>query len=324
MLSPTSAHLQQPEGLPARIVRINDPGTARGPDDLAALAVVEASFGVMVPKATPESVSRARDLAGSLVVPLIETAEGVLAAADVAASADVVRLAFGEQDLAALLGLIPSSGNGWVRRGSRWRQHPLPPGCLARWMVRASGCAITSACRPTSSPPWPTGSRLCSVSTPTRFRLSMRTSRPRRPILRGRAACSRQTVTGSLSSTAPWSTRRFPDGRPSSWLAQAPTSVAMQPPLFIERRSVTHEHVRSGIELTHARDRRGAHLPAVGARLGSSSVTDPSYLRVVKEMRSARRSLMADSLATSRCPSKRCWPRSTASVGTRSAAPSRT
>jgi citrate lyase subunit beta / citryl-CoA lyase len=106
-LAHVAAYLRQPEGLPARIVRINDPGTARGLDDLAALAAVEASFGVMVPKATPESVSRARDLAGCLVVPLIETAEGVLAAADVAASAHVVRLAFGAQDLAAQLGLDP-------------------------------------------------------------------------------------------------------------------------------------------------------------------------------------------------------------------------
>ncbi|GHE89137.1 citryl-CoA lyase [Amycolatopsis deserti] len=90
-------------GHPA-VVRINAPGTPWFTDDLAAVA--DHATAVMVPKAEDPAVL---DAIPALVIPLIETALGITRAVDVCAAASVVRPAFGSIDLAAQLGLDPTS-----------------------------------------------------------------------------------------------------------------------------------------------------------------------------------------------------------------------
>ncbi|MGD6749015.1 HpcH/HpaI aldolase/citrate lyase family protein [Streptomyces sp. BH105] len=88
------------------VVRINAPGTPWAEADLA----VAAEYGcpVMVPKSEdPAALSglAARTAGRCPLIALIETARGVLRAHDVAEAPGVVRLAFGNVDLAAGLGV---------------------------------------------------------------------------------------------------------------------------------------------------------------------------------------------------------------------------
>ncbi|BCL32646.1 HpcH/HpaI aldolase/citrate lyase family protein [Streptomyces aurantiacus] len=88
------------------MVRINGVGTPWYEDDLAVVAGL--TDVVMVPKAqAPEDlVALSRRLPGnSGIVPLIETAGGILRAPDVCAVASVIRPAFGSVDLATQLGV---------------------------------------------------------------------------------------------------------------------------------------------------------------------------------------------------------------------------
>jgi citrate lyase subunit beta/citryl-CoA lyase len=91
------------------VVRINAAGTPWHAGDVAMLAGVAGSLAaVMVPKAeNPQQLAAlAADLpAATPVIPLIETAAGVLRAAAVCAVPGVVRPAFGSVDLAAQLGV---------------------------------------------------------------------------------------------------------------------------------------------------------------------------------------------------------------------------
>ncbi len=99
-----------PDPGPGVMVRINDPRTARGRADLEALAIAGRPVGVLVAKAEEAPVLvLARDMlpAGSPVLPLVETARGVLDARVLAEVPGVVRLAFGHLDLCAELGLRP-------------------------------------------------------------------------------------------------------------------------------------------------------------------------------------------------------------------------
>jgi citrate lyase subunit beta/citryl-CoA lyase len=92
------------DGHPA-VVRINAAGTPWHADDVAAVAAVGGAAAVMVPKA-----ERPADLDGlPAVLPLVETARGIAAAAQVCAVSTVVRPVFGSIDLAADLGVDPSS-----------------------------------------------------------------------------------------------------------------------------------------------------------------------------------------------------------------------
>jgi citrate lyase subunit beta/citryl-CoA lyase len=90
------------------VVRINGTGTSWHEADLAMAADLGAT--VMLPKAEdPEAVATvAAALPGTGVIPLVETAAGVLAAPAVSAAAGVVRTAFGNVDLAAQLGVDPA------------------------------------------------------------------------------------------------------------------------------------------------------------------------------------------------------------------------
>ncbi|MEV0908992.1 HpcH/HpaI aldolase/citrate lyase family protein [Streptomyces hokutonensis] len=90
------------------IVRINGPATPWYDRDMAALA--EHPRTVMLPKAErPHQISDllARLPPGSAVVPLLETAAGVLDARAVCAVPGVIRAGFGSVDLAAELGVDP-------------------------------------------------------------------------------------------------------------------------------------------------------------------------------------------------------------------------
>lgn len=92
------------------VVRINALGTDFGTDDVAALVAEGEPVTVMVPKASAGAeLSRFHDTlpSGSLVLPLVETASGVLDVREVAATPGVARLVLGHLDLAAELGLRP-------------------------------------------------------------------------------------------------------------------------------------------------------------------------------------------------------------------------
>jgi citrate lyase subunit beta / citryl-CoA lyase len=99
-------------------IRINADSAAA---DIGA-TVSNAVFGLVVPKAEPSLLAEVDELltrrereigvaAGQLVLlPLIETAAGLLAAAQIATAPRVVRLGIGEADLTAELGLRPGPG----------------------------------------------------------------------------------------------------------------------------------------------------------------------------------------------------------------------
>lgn len=93
---------------PGSVLRINASGTPWFEEDLA----VAAAHGcpVMVPKATNEMMDLVAAVSPtSHQVALIESAQGVLSAADICAHPSVVRAAFGNLDLAADLGVEPQS-----------------------------------------------------------------------------------------------------------------------------------------------------------------------------------------------------------------------
>jgi citrate lyase subunit beta/citryl-CoA lyase len=73
-------------------------------------------LGVVLPKATPALLERLHDALAAVegtspvaIVPVVETADGVLRARAIASASHVVHLALGEADLCAELGIEPSS-----------------------------------------------------------------------------------------------------------------------------------------------------------------------------------------------------------------------
>jgi citrate lyase subunit beta/citryl-CoA lyase len=90
-------------------VRVNAAGTSWHQADLAALGATGPAL-VMLPKADGADVAAGVLDAlphGSAIVALVESASGVLGAADLARAPGVARLAFGSYDLAAELGVDP-------------------------------------------------------------------------------------------------------------------------------------------------------------------------------------------------------------------------
>ncbi len=88
-------------------VRINT--GPRGAEDLQALAAGAALTGVVVPKATPDALDRLAPLLDDLpVVGLVESATAVLGLPTIAGHPRITRLAMGEVDLAADLGVRPT------------------------------------------------------------------------------------------------------------------------------------------------------------------------------------------------------------------------
>jgi citrate lyase subunit beta / citryl-CoA lyase len=91
------------------VVRINGPDSQWYEDDVAALT--DRPCAVMLPKAASkeEIAGLMNRLApGSCVIPLLESAVGVLEARGICAAAGVVRAAFGNADLAGDLGVDPA------------------------------------------------------------------------------------------------------------------------------------------------------------------------------------------------------------------------
>ncbi|CAB3723852.1 HpcH/HpaI aldolase/citrate lyase family protein [Achromobacter kerstersii] len=90
-------------------VRINDASTSWHDDDLKACRGRPGVAGILLPKA--ESLAQVRHVAqtGLRVIPIIETARGLLNAAEVASTPGVARLAFGSLDYGLDMGLTPDT-----------------------------------------------------------------------------------------------------------------------------------------------------------------------------------------------------------------------
>lgn len=100
--------LREHSGAPAW-VRVNNRPDLLGDDAAMVRELVAAGAapaGVVVPKADPDAC--ATDFGGCAVMALIESAEGVFKVYEVASVPAVVRLALGEADLAADMGMMPS------------------------------------------------------------------------------------------------------------------------------------------------------------------------------------------------------------------------
>ena len=100
------ARLTLRDFLPASVetwVRVNN-----RPDLLADdVAACGGAAGIVLAKAEPGSLAQAASMTSRPLIPLIETAAGLLAAAEMAAVPGVERLAIGEADLSAELGVTP-------------------------------------------------------------------------------------------------------------------------------------------------------------------------------------------------------------------------
>ena len=99
-------------------VRVHDPGSNEMAADLAALPLAKID-GVMLPKARHEddvsachsAIVAAKGPARMPLIPIIESAMGVLNAAEIAGSTGVFCLAIGRFDLSADIGIDPDSGS---------------------------------------------------------------------------------------------------------------------------------------------------------------------------------------------------------------------
>ena len=92
-------------------VRVNDPATARGRDDLAAVAGL--ADAVRLPKVESTGVLDA--LTGAPAYALLESAAGIVNAREIAAHPSVVGVALGEQDLASELGITDEQAMNHLR-----------------------------------------------------------------------------------------------------------------------------------------------------------------------------------------------------------------
>ncbi|MFB4262123.1 HpcH/HpaI aldolase/citrate lyase family protein [Nonomuraea sp. GTA35] len=107
------AYLRARRGTPGAAVhvRVNDPATARGRDDLA--AVGELADAVRLPKVESTAVLDA--LTGAPAYALLESAAGIVAAREIAAHPRVAGVALGEQDLAAELAITDEQAMNHLR-----------------------------------------------------------------------------------------------------------------------------------------------------------------------------------------------------------------
>jgi citrate lyase beta subunit len=97
------------EGGPLRLVRVNAVGTPFHADDVAATAGLELA-AIVLPKAEPDAVAsldHALGGGGPPVVAIVETAQGVRLAYDIAVHPRVVALQIGAVDLGTEVGLEP-------------------------------------------------------------------------------------------------------------------------------------------------------------------------------------------------------------------------
>lgn len=94
----------------ATAVRISAPATEAGKADLDVLESLSDQVAIVVAKADADSLAAvcARLRNGAPVLPLVESARGVLEVGELAAGSATVRLLFGHLDLCAELGIDPS------------------------------------------------------------------------------------------------------------------------------------------------------------------------------------------------------------------------
>lgn len=118
------AFLDTPPGEVGVQIRVNHPRGAEGPRDLAALgghpAIRDGRAGLRLPKVSgPGDVDLALAQLGLAEPPplhcLLESAEGVERATEIARHPAVATIALGEADLAAELGLRGEDAFGWIR-----------------------------------------------------------------------------------------------------------------------------------------------------------------------------------------------------------------
>lgn len=95
-------------------VRINDASTAWHDDDLKACRSFPGVSAIMLPKAEASAQVRHAAQTGVAIVPILETAAGVLNAAEIAATPGVQRLTFGSLDYGLDLGLTPDTDGASV------------------------------------------------------------------------------------------------------------------------------------------------------------------------------------------------------------------
>jgi citrate lyase subunit beta/citryl-CoA lyase len=124
----------------AALVRVNSPLTPQGRGDLEAVAQTRVE-GIVVPKADQEAIAIAAE-AGLPLVALIETAAGVLRAAEIAADPAVAVLALGSIDLGAELGIRDSPDGDELNlarsqmvlaAAAAGKQAPLDGPCMSPW-----------------------------------------------------------------------------------------------------------------------------------------------------------------------------------------------
>jgi citrate lyase subunit beta/citryl-CoA lyase len=126
------------------LVRVNSPLTPQGQADIEALTHTRVE-GIVVPKADPEAIAQAA-FAGLPLVAMIETAAGVLRAAEIAADPSVAALALGTVDLCAELGirdsldgdeLIAARSQVVLAAAAAGKQGPLDGPCMSLGDERA-------------------------------------------------------------------------------------------------------------------------------------------------------------------------------------------
>jgi (S)-citramalyl-CoA lyase len=91
------------------LIRVNDATTPWFEYDMAVCGRLENVSGILLPKAETVGQVTAALAAGKPVLPIIESARGVLALGEIAAVAGVDRLSFGSLDLMLDLGTVPDT-----------------------------------------------------------------------------------------------------------------------------------------------------------------------------------------------------------------------
>ncbi len=91
------------------LVRVNDAASAWFASDLDVCARLAGVAGIVLPKAESAEQVAAAAVAGKPVIPIIESARGVLELPRIAAVAGVQRLSFGALDLGLDLGMAPQA-----------------------------------------------------------------------------------------------------------------------------------------------------------------------------------------------------------------------
>ncbi|MBB3051409.1 citrate lyase subunit beta/citryl-CoA lyase [Prauserella isguenensis] len=143
------------------VVRVNDLRTEHGDADLAACRRLGPDAVVLPKTESADDVRAAAERSGAPVLPLVETARGLVSVADITGAADTVRLLFGSVDLALDLGVSDDAALDTARSDLvRWSAaHGLPqPVDGVSTAIRDTGAVSRSAERALA---WGFGGKLC-------------------------------------------------------------------------------------------------------------------------------------------------------------------